>query len=273
MLCPNPITFKKWKKLEQGYIMLTVPCGSCAACKESKRLDWAVRLREHAKYYPSCFVTLTYTDEHLPLGYNDIPIVVKKDLQNYFKRLRKEISQKIKYFAVGEYGTYTYRPHYHVMFFNVKSEDYKKIADTWNYGTAIFREFTMSRAMYIAKYHIIKTQYPVGATRPFMLCSKGIGAEYINRMKEYHSESLERCFYTLEGKKTKLPRYLKDKIYTPYQRSRIAEIMTESIDKADMEEFKRYSHKYGSKEYFQNLKTMITNRERKFKEKSQKSQL
>ena len=42
----------------------------------------------------------------------------KSDLQKFFKRLRKKTHEKISYYAVGEYGDNTQRPHYHIILFN-----------------------------------------------------------------------------------------------------------------------------------------------------------
>lgn len=45
----------------------------------------------------------------------------KRDLQLFFKRLRKAHpvgTIPLKYYAVGEYGGKTYRPHYHIILFN-----------------------------------------------------------------------------------------------------------------------------------------------------------
>lgn len=46
----------------------------------------------------------------------------KIDLQLFLKRFRKQLSkfsnEKIRYYAVGEYGPQTFRPHYHLLFFS-----------------------------------------------------------------------------------------------------------------------------------------------------------
>ena len=61
----------------------------------------------------SCFVTLTYDKYHLPDDYS----LHLEDLQKFLKRLRITInrkiskSKKIKYLAVGEYGSQRGRPH------------------------------------------------------------------------------------------------------------------------------------------------------------------
>lgn len=60
------------------------------------------------------FLTLTYSDEMLP---SDGSVHVR-ELQLFMKRLRKAIApQKVRYYACGEYGDRTWRPHYHLVLF------------------------------------------------------------------------------------------------------------------------------------------------------------
>lgn len=61
------------------------------------------------------FLTLTYSDEMLPPGGTLEP----KHLQSFFKKLRQQIgeSARLRFFAVGEYGSRTFRPHYHAALF------------------------------------------------------------------------------------------------------------------------------------------------------------
>ena len=54
------------------------------------------------------------------------PIILKKsDFQKFIKRLRKDYD--IKYFACGEYGDKTLRPHFHAILFGVNFSDDKII--------------------------------------------------------------------------------------------------------------------------------------------------
>lgn len=280
MLCPYPITFKKTLK-NGSQKMLSVPCQKCAACKEAKRTDWAIRLREESDGIPSLFITFTYSDQNLPLNGENNGCVLKRDVQLYMKRLRKALApRKIKYFFVGEYGTQTYRPHYHAMMFNVNWDDIYEIEKAWTnkngepYGNVVFRDFHMARAMYVAKYHIIKTHYPVGCTRPFMICSKNLGKSYIEKLGKWHRKNIDRCYYTLDGSQLRLPRYYKERIYNKNQRERIADKIKNSIDTIPEAELQKHKEKYGYKShYFLTQKDRILNRERLFTEKNKKSQL
>lgn len=91
-------------------------CGQCMPCRINKRRVWSHRIMlEASQYSDNNFVTLTYDEEHLP---EDGSVSVR-ELQLFFKRLRISLGdKKIRYFAVGEYGDETWRPHYHVALFN-----------------------------------------------------------------------------------------------------------------------------------------------------------
>ncbi|AXB22553.1 replication initiation protein [Lynx canadensis associated microvirus CLP 9413] len=66
--------------------------------------------------------------------------LAKRDFQLFMKRLRKAFpDQKIRYFAAGEYGSETFRPHYHAILFGLKLDDlqlYKQSPDGFNYYTS-----------------------------------------------------------------------------------------------------------------------------------------
>lgn len=73
---------------------------------------------EMSQYSDNAFLTLTYSEEQLPKGGSLEP----RHLQLFFKKLRKVVEpSRIRFFAVGEYGTRTQRPHYHCALFNYPS--------------------------------------------------------------------------------------------------------------------------------------------------------
>lgn len=72
------------------------------ACKVNRTSEWTLRLcHELNSWAYASFVTLTYDDEHLPSD----KALHKKEVQNFMKRLRKYSGLKLRYYAVGEYGT------------------------------------------------------------------------------------------------------------------------------------------------------------------------
>lgn len=126
---------------------IEIPCGKCIACRLAYSRQWADRCMLEASFHDSnYFVTLTYDNEHLPLVEtidNDTgeiihnATLVKRDLQLFFKRLRKALPDcKIRYYACGEYGSQTLRPHYHAIIFGLTLDDlvlYKMSPDGYNY--------------------------------------------------------------------------------------------------------------------------------------------
>lgn len=97
----------------EPYTGLLLSCGYCILCRADQARQWAVRIYNEAQCWDiSSFVTLTYSDKHLPthssLNY--------PDLQKFWKRLRKKYG-KLSYYSVGEYGDKTLRPHYHACIF------------------------------------------------------------------------------------------------------------------------------------------------------------
>lgn len=85
-----------------------------------------------AQQHPySTFLTLTYKPEALPVG----GTLQKKHLQLFLKRLRAEVEPRlIRYYAVGEYGSRTWRPHYHIILFNISPTEEKLLATCWPHG-------------------------------------------------------------------------------------------------------------------------------------------
>lgn len=71
---------------------------------------------ESLTHSDNAFATLTYAEEQLPAGNSLMP----RHLQLFLKRLRNEVyPSKIRYFACGEYGDKSERPHYHLAVFGL----------------------------------------------------------------------------------------------------------------------------------------------------------
>lgn len=71
-------------KVKDGYIdrPLDIPCGQCLTCKLGKAQAWATRCYHESQLYKeNSFITLTYDDEHLPLGWT----LVLKHWQDFAK--------------------------------------------------------------------------------------------------------------------------------------------------------------------------------------------
>lgn len=118
MLCPTPIYL-------DGDPPTPVPCGQCMNCRINNRRKWTARILLEAldteqRLGEVSWCTLTYSDENIPQvsrgGGPTDDSLDPRDLQLCFKRLRKLIGP-FRFFAVGEYGDKTFRPHYHAMLF------------------------------------------------------------------------------------------------------------------------------------------------------------
>lgn len=151
---------------------LTVPCGQCIGCRIAKARDWTTRLVHEASLHDgSTFATLTYSDEHLPPDYS----LNIRDLQLFMKRLRKQHATQhttpIRFFACGEYGTKTFRPHYHLILFGFYPPDmfpwrvtnsghtsYRSptLEKAWPFGFSELTTFNKANAAYVARYCIKK---------------------------------------------------------------------------------------------------------------------
>lgn len=222
MDCLHPINLKV------GYL---VPCGKCVACRARQRNQWVIRLEEEIKHTSSCvFVTLTYDNDHYTLGNKGFPVLSKRDVQLFLKRLRKKLDKdKIRYFICGEYGPRTLRPHYHGLIFNIPDRyDVKDlILDAWSLGFVQCGNPTPARIRYVAKYCLAAVsdnsdnfkQFEDNLTKqekPFLLSSRrpGIGASFLTDAKlEYHRQSLDASYTWLGGQKASLPRYYRNKIF------------------------------------------------------------
>lgn len=126
------------------------PCGQCDPCLISRTKVWSHRIYlESLKHAENSFVTLTQDDAHLPSDGSLSPL----DLQLWLKRFRKAIApKKIRYFAVGEYGDRTERPHYHLALFGCGPEYQTLVCETWGRGHVMLAELNISTAKYVAGY-------------------------------------------------------------------------------------------------------------------------
>lgn len=139
MICGNP-----FRRGVEEY-----PCGKCDSCRVTRRRLWTTRLLLEAQNHSEmCFVTLTYSDEKLPPDRS----VQVRDVQLFLKRLRERTLSRLRYFAVGEYGDHTFRPHYHVLLFGTC--DSNAIAAAWDLGFVHVGLVTEASILYTCKYSV-----------------------------------------------------------------------------------------------------------------------
>lgn len=93
-------------------------CRKCERCRRNRINDWVGRCIAESRHATSTHsVTLTYgRDENDSEDHVHSALLIYKDLQDYFKRLRKD-DYKFKYLVVGEYGGLKKRAHWHMIIF------------------------------------------------------------------------------------------------------------------------------------------------------------
>lgn len=217
-----------------------VPCGKCYPCKMRRLASWSWRLQyEYKQSHFAQFITLTYSDELLPANGH----LHKPDLQKFFKRYRKALHKEIKeplplkYFACGEYGDTTDRPHYHAILFNPEINIIEK---TWTHGSVHYGPVNEATIKYTLKY-MVKDNKRNDKPSEFQIMSKGLGTGYLYTDNTYtyeggkytvrrhnkanldwHNIDYEnRYSLPLHDIKVPMPRLWKQLIFPDYKRAKI----------------------------------------------------
>jgi len=242
---------------------LTLPCGRCIGCRLERSRQWAIRCyHESTLHDDNCFLTLTYSEENLPVdGSLDV-----RTFQKFMKRLRKKFrTQRIRFFHCGEYGAEFGRPHYHACIFGFDFADkrfYKssnghklytsEVLDAvWGLGDCYIGDVSFESAAYVARYIMkkvtgdralehytsfnlytgevckISPEYVTMSRRP------GIGADWAS---QFSSEVFRDDFVVINGREVKPPKFY-DARYemdfpSEYKRIRAARLSA-SADRAD----------------------------------------
>lgn len=202
-------TTGKWQitfNVKEGYADKTVmlPCGRCIGCRLERSRQWAIRIMHESHGNPDCsFITLTYSDLHLPPDNS----LNKRDIQLFFKRLRKKYGNNIRYYQCGEYGEKFQRPHHHACLFNIKLDDLRHLYTTkdgykyyesdsiekiWGKGNIIVSDLTFESAAYVSRYCTKKitgknAQSHYGKRLPeyaTMSRRTALGKEFFNKFKD-----------------------------------------------------------------------------------------
>lgn len=228
-MCTSPITLLRPYKSITGELTAEVPCGRCLPCLRRRTAGWTFRLKQEAYVSTSVsFWTFTYDDISVPVVEETGELTLeKKHFQDFMKRLRWNISQdyiqppKLKYYACGEYGPKTHRPHYHAIIFNLP-KDYnfneQKIDQIWDKGKTEVHPANDNRFAYVAKYcqkEIFRKwdKDKELRQREFSLMSKGIGKDFLTDKMINHIRTHKKGFVEGQGYKTPLPRYYRERIY------------------------------------------------------------
>lgn len=189
-----------------------------------KAKQWALRchleLQNPKNRGTAVFTTLTYRNEEVP----EFGSLNKNHVSEFMKRLRFHLSKhkrEVRFFASGEYGERTERPHYHALLYGMSTQDGPLIEEVWGKGHAYTVNISPAAIAYVAGYcqkkldwHNEYRQITDPATGellwerepPFRLMSRrpGIGGE-----ARAHTHSW-RLYAVLNGQRMPVPRYLHD---------------------------------------------------------------
>lgn len=188
-----------------------LPCRKCLSCKMENARQWALRSQLEIESNPgnNWFITLTYNNQNVPMNKNNSLTLKDDDLSNFINTLRvsmfRKKKKKFKYLAGSEYGSRTFRPHYHLCIFSLELDDLvptgkkndmgqpyfssKYIEQIWGKGNVIIGEVNYESAGYVARYTFkkqTKMDYKKLEIEPEKLrMSKGIGQKYFEDNYEH----------------------------------------------------------------------------------------
>ena len=210
--------------------IVEIPCGHCELCQKARSRDWILRIEKAFEAFKqkhkttfSYFVTWTYADEFLPLSpTTGMPTLDKQTFRHMFntiKNTEKLCADEFQYYAVGEYGDLSARPHYHGIVFTTKSIDWQHY---WLYGNIQIGDVQPESIGYVTRYvdkklgsYLKKEDFELLGIEPiFSIMTKGLGKDFIlDRIEKYSDNpALLNSIIGQNGQKFTLPRYGKKKL-------------------------------------------------------------
>ncbi|WGL31234.1 replication initiator protein [Dipodfec virus UOA04_Rod_815] len=178
--------------------VIKFPCGKCIGCRSDRARDWTYRcIMESVTSPPAYFVTLTYSDEEVPLSagvslaspalsgspypvfdeYGHSVLVPEPsssvkfhyslradDMRLFFMQVTKRLGPVRKLYS-GEYGSRTLRPHYHAIIFGLGLDDLK--FHSYNdFAQPLFVSESLSRCWYNSRTRRIRGNVLVSEANP-----------------------------------------------------------------------------------------------------------
>lgn len=210
--------------------IVEIPCGHCEMCQKARSKDWIIRIekameafRNNHEVMYSYFVTWTYDDDHLPLSpTTGMPTLDKQTFRHIFNTIKNTedlTAEDFQYYAVGEYGDLSARPHYHAIVFTSKPIDWQHY---WAFGYVELGDVQPASIGYVTRYvdkklgsYIKKDDYELLGIEPiFSIMTKGLGKDFIlERIETYKDNpALLNCIVGQNGQKFNLPKYGKKKL-------------------------------------------------------------
>ncbi len=134
-------------------------------CRINKGRLWSARILMEQFWNPNycLFFTFTYAEEHLHWTLtedgNRVSSLHKKSFLTWLNNVQRQTG-KFRYYAIGEYGDFTFRPHYHLAVFPSQHCQTQLIGPLWTKGFFSVSELTHERARYLANYTTKKLTKP-----------------------------------------------------------------------------------------------------------------
>lgn len=117
-------------------------------CRVNRQRLWATRIMlEAGCHATSAFLTLTYSEDTCPKE------LEPGDLTIFLRELRRAVApRKLRYYAAGEYGSKTGRPHFHIAVFGLSPLERSEVEAAWGKGFVHIGLLTPQSSRYLAKY-------------------------------------------------------------------------------------------------------------------------
>lgn len=251
MLCRRPFvrdpSGKSLLRADKDQVLNGIPfgCGQCLPCLINKRRVWTLRLLlEFYQHATASFVTLTYSERHRPLSLDCVPVLCKREVQLFLKRVRKKFPDRIiRFYCGAEYTPKNHLPHYHLILFGVAPDELDSdwfnwlgrsgplrpnfyrhtiLTDLWqDKGIVHVGEVTPGSISYCAGYVTKKiTRKGDGRTPEFQLMSRmpGIGLSALPEIARTLQTVPEDCTVSrlqqirVDGRNWPLGRFLLEKV-------------------------------------------------------------
>lgn len=209
----RPVVFNRSQADYGGYsgkVELDVPCGKCTGCRADKALSWAIRCSNEASLHDqNSFITITYDDAHIPSDGK-----ISKDALRSFLNQIRSLKPGIRFYACGEYGSKTQRPHYHACIFGTDfrgGHEYQiddqlfgvtEIDALWGQGKVTIAEFTMATACYVAGY--VGKKAGINEDESFQIMSTRPGIGFTWLLKHFE-DVLKTNSIVIEGREYPVP--------------------------------------------------------------------
>lgn len=214
---------------------IEIECGHCRECLKKKGREWRIRNYEQLKETPTAvYFTGTFTDKRIEIlskryniDTNNVNEIATKEIRLFLERIRKINNGKsVKHWIVTEKGhTNTRRIHVHGIFYAENGQTKQSLTwmlkNNWIAGYCYNGKYVNERTInYISKY-LTKLDEDNRDFVGKVLCSKGLGASYVERNKkrfEWKGEETKTYYHARNGANIAMPRYYKIKAFTEEQR-------------------------------------------------------